>query len=132
MFRQEFPERNFPSVSQDDGTLEILRLNLGYCLAAPPARSTQNPSIGHRHNGQNVVSLAFSMSATAATSAQKPNPHAKSMQMPVYILPFAVRMAAPTEPAEKCSPYLKAPHTAFADAINVDLASSMSLVSPNH
>ena len=54
MFRQEFPERNFPSVSQDDGTLEILRLNLGYCLAAPPARSTQNPSIGHRHNGQNV------------------------------------------------------------------------------
>jgi hypothetical protein len=40
-------------------------------------------------------------------------------------------MAALTEPAEKFFPNLKAPHTAFACAINFDLASFMSLVSPN-
>jgi hypothetical protein len=47
------------------------------------------------------------------------------------MLPFAVRMAAPTEPAEKSSLNLNAPHTAFAAAINFDLASFMSFVSPN-
>ena len=54
MFRQEFPERNFPIVSQDDSTIEILRVKLGYRLAAPPARCNQNPSIGHSHNCQNM------------------------------------------------------------------------------
>jgi hypothetical protein len=54
MFRQEFPERNCPIVSQQDSTFKILRVNLGYGLAAPPARCHQNPSMGHRHNGQNV------------------------------------------------------------------------------
>jgi hypothetical protein len=47
------------------------------------------------------------------------------------MLPFTVRMAAPTEPAEKFSPNLKAPHTALAAAINLDLASFMSFASPN-
>jgi len=54
MFRKEIPERDFPTVSQDDSTIEILRVNLCYRLAAPPARSAQNPSIGHRNNCQNV------------------------------------------------------------------------------
>lgn len=54
MFWQEFPERNCPIVSQKDSTFKILRVNLGYCLAAPPARCNQNPSIGHSHNGQHV------------------------------------------------------------------------------
>ena len=54
MFRQEFPERDFPIISQDDCTIEILRVNLCYRLAAPPARSSQNPSIGHRNHCQNV------------------------------------------------------------------------------
>ena len=54
MFRQEFPERDFPIVSQDDRTIEIVRVNLDDCLTAPPARRTQNPSIRHSHNGQHV------------------------------------------------------------------------------
>jgi hypothetical protein len=83
MFRQEFPERNGPIVSQEDSTIEILRVNLGYGLAAPPARCHQNPSFGYSHHSQNVPFSSFQHSATAATSAQNPNPHSKSMQMPV-------------------------------------------------
>jgi hypothetical protein len=40
-------------------------------------------------------------------------------------------MAAPTEPAEKSSRNLNAPHTAFAAAINLDLAAFMSFMSSN-
>jgi hypothetical protein len=47
------------------------------------------------------------------------------------MFPFAVRRAALTEPAEKSSLNLNAPHTAFAASINFDLASFMSFVSPN-
>jgi hypothetical protein len=54
MFRQEFPERDFPIVSQDDRTIEIVRVNLCYRLAAPPARCNQNPFMRHRHDCQNV------------------------------------------------------------------------------
>ena len=54
MFRKEFPERDFPTISQDDSTIEILRVDLCYRFAAPPARSAQHPSIGHRNNCQNV------------------------------------------------------------------------------
>ena len=54
MFRKEFPEMDLPIVSQDDSTIEILSVNLCYRLAAPPARSTQNPSIGHSNNCQNM------------------------------------------------------------------------------
>jgi hypothetical protein len=50
MFREEFPERDFAPVSQDDSTIEILRVNLYYHLAASPARSLQVPSIGYRNN----------------------------------------------------------------------------------
>ena len=59
MFRQEFPERNCPIVFQKDGTIKILRVNLGYGLAAPPARCNQNPSFRHSHNGQNVPFSCF-------------------------------------------------------------------------
>jgi hypothetical protein len=47
------------------------------------------------------------------------------------MFPFAVSRAALTEPAEKSSLNLNAPHTAFAASINFDLASFMSFVSPN-
>jgi hypothetical protein len=97
-----------------------------------PHGATSTPRLETATTARMRRSLAFSISATAATSAQNPNPHAKAMQMPVYMLPWAVRMAAPTEPAEPCAPQLKAPHTAVAAAINVDLASFMSFMSPNH
>ena len=54
MFWQEIPERNGPIVSQKDGTFKIVRVNLGYGLAAPPARWNQPPSMGHSHNGPHV------------------------------------------------------------------------------
>jgi hypothetical protein len=59
MFRQEFPEKNGPIVSQEDSTIEILRVNLGYGLAAPPARCHQNPSFGYSHHSQNVPFSGF-------------------------------------------------------------------------
>jgi hypothetical protein len=50
MFRKECLERDFPIGAQDDSTIEIARVNLCYCLAAPPTRRTQNPFIFHsRH-----------------------------------------------------------------------------------
>jgi hypothetical protein len=97
-----------------------------------PQGATRTPPLETATTASMCVSLALSISATAATSAQKPSPHAKSMQMPVYMFPFAVRRAALTEPAEKSSLNLNAPHTAFAASINFDLASFMSFVSPNH
>ena len=89
------------------------------------------PSSDTATTARACVSLAFNISATAATSAQKPSPHAKLMQMPVYMFPCAVRMAAPTEPAEKSSRNLKAPHTVFAASMSVILATCMSFMSPN-
>ena len=95
-----------------------------------PHGATSTPPLNTATTATTCVSLAFSISATVATSAHKTNPHAKSKQMPVYTFPYTVRTAAPTEPAEKSSRNLNAPHTAFAALISVDLASFMSFVSP--
>ena len=131
MFRQEFPERHVPIVAPDDRTIEMWRVTLGYRLAAPPARCPSTPPVDTTTTATTGVSLACSRSATAAPAAPPPTPHAQSMHLPVYRWPSTVHMAAPTEPAQTFSPTLKAPHPALAAAINVDLASFMSVVSPN-
>jgi hypothetical protein len=127
MFRQEFPERNGSIVSQQDRTFKILRVNLGDGLAAPPARCHQNPSVGYRHNGQHVP---FSCPqhvghgghfGTETQSARQLDANAR------VNVALGCQNGRTHRTSRAMLPQLKAPHTAFAAAINVDLTSFMSL-----
>ena len=127
--RQAFPERNVPIVAPDDRTIEMWRVTLGYRLAAPPARCPA-PRSGHRHHGPNggVAGLrpfGHGRPHGPATHSARP------VDAPARVRwPSAVHMAAATEPAQTFSPTLEVT-PALAAAINVDLASFMSVVSPN-
>ena len=116
-------------VSQEDCPIEMVRVHLGDGVAAPPVPRT--PLLETATTASTCLTLAFSLSATAVTSAPHPHPHANAMPMPVDMWPWAVSMAAPTEPAEPCAPQRKAPHTVVAAAITGDLAAGRSWVSPN-
>jgi len=77
------------------------------------------------------VSRYLSISATAAASAQNPSPQARSILTPVYILPFDVLIAAPTEPAECSSDSLNSPSTDLAAVIKSLMVSFIFLTQTN-